>query len=567
MIITPVNEVRNNTIQALRRFGCPADVAAYLSKHIGIQTIPSREDVSKVLAWFKCTAHYETMGTESDIQYILAPEHLLLRNVSHGEKWTVFDIMSTPHTLYKYRRATHFSYWGDGITPRIIQYCEITDRKQISVMDIGSHDGEAMRCLQTDLSDFDISAETTGVDIDYFDGWQNNMNEFIHCDVFKLRPSRKYDVVLCTMAGYKISRQEWPTLIRACASHLTYDGILLFHDMVYEHYRTYDVDESRQLAHNIDSMSDLQFAWYEFGRTALYHIYCGNVTWERSPHCFHCVLEDMRSGPVPQPAAVVHMPNHVCDTCGDNTVCYVDTDHFQGWHCGRCTLALTGPDYLIRTLNRVAGIASWEPETAREFIRALLERANGPIAKNMLADIDGRIKEATAGRQGPNAEGTPEADRNTSKDGPHSMANGIWAEMSERARTFKIEYEFPDDLEVAYKQGRKEGPRYEKEQPVSHTQDIRWDEAFAPSKLRTFQAPVGQRWAVNYLRLECSGYKTACKKLLEEARNMLERDGRSASLEDNVVYEQIHRIIKNRVQNTIAKRFPELAAASKEQMI
>jgi len=537
-----------------------------------IRPSPPPEVMSKVLAWRECTAHYPTMGPESSIQYILTPEHLWLRDASQGEEWTVFDIVSMPLAFYEYRQATGFTYWRDGITPRIVQYCEIAGLDQISVMDIGSNDGEAVHDLQLHLADFGISAETTGVDTDYVDSWQNNMDEFIHCDIFKLRPTKKYDVVLCTMAGYEVSRQNWPVLIRTCANHLKDKGILLFNDMIYEHHTAYDIDESRQLAHDIEAMSSLQFEWYKFGRTALYHVYCGDVTWDRSPVCMDCILENRGSESKRQPVAVVRIPRRVCDTCGDEISCYaaLHPRYFDGWHCGRCTLARTAPDYLAHAFNCVTGIAGWEPKVAGEFIRALLETADNQLAKNMLSDMAKRIDEAATKRRSPDTEdgaGTGhEAD--IIKSDEEILTDGICAEMSQRAQTFKIEYSFPDNLAIAYEEGRKSGPSYDKERPVPYPQDMYWSEVYMPRKLRIFQLPVEQRWTVNYLRHECTDYKAACEKLQEEAMELLEQNDYEAVWEAKcVIGEQIHRIIKNRIQEEIAERFPELAEAAEEQKV
>ena len=571
MIITYVSESRKNTAQALRGFECPAVVADYLSKHMMIRPTPSQKIMDKVLTWHKCT-HYTTMEPESSIQRILTPEQLWLRDTSQGGEWTVFDIVSIPLTFYEYRRATGFTYWSGGITPRIVQYCEIAGLKRISVMDIGSNDGEAVHDLQLCLADFGISAETTGVDIDYADSWQNNMDEFIHCDIFKMRPTKKYDVVLCTMAGYEASRQNWPVLIRICANHLKDKGVLLFDDIVYEHYTAYDIDESRQLAHDIESMSSLQFAWYRFGRTALYLLYCGYVTWDRSPACLDCVLEDRGSEYKRHPMAVVRIPRRVCDTCGDGITCYAATHphYFDGWHCGRCMLARTAPDYLAYAFNCVAGIASWEPEVAREFVHALLDTADNHLAKNMLSDVANRIDEVVDTRDGPDTEDGAWTGHRSEiiKSDEEMLTDRICAEMSERARTFEIEYNFPDNLAVAYEEGRKSGPSHGNERPVPYPPDIDWSKVYMPRKLRIFQSPVGQRWTVNYLRHECTDYETACEKLQKEAMDLLERNGHGVVLEAKcIIDEQIHRIVKNRIQEEIAERFPELAEAAVEQKV
>ena len=51
----------------------------------------------------------------------------------------------------------------------------------------------------------------------------------------------------------------------------------------------------------------------------------------------------------------------------------------------------------------------------------------------------------------------------------------------------------------------------------------------------------------------------------DEARELLGPDSPQDDLD--TVCEQIHQIIKNRVQERIAVRFPELAEAAREQMV
>ena len=80
-----------------------------------------------------------------------------------------------------------------------------------------------------------------------------------------------------------------------------------------------------------------------------------------------------------------------------------------------------------------------------------------------------------------------------------------------------------------------------------------------PCEPRVLKAPDGQRWAVNYLRYECSNYRIYRQMQMEAWE--LPIPGKF------VIYERIHQIVKNRVLAEIAARYPELAEAAEEQTI
>lgn len=244
---------------------------------------------------------------------------------------------------------------------------------------------------------------------------------------------------------------------------------------------------------------------------------------------------------------VAHLPNRRCDTCGEYAVCYADTalGYFDGWHCGRCTLARCAPDDLVHALDLLAGIASREPAVAKDFVLALREKAGSRLAK----DAFSHTARNTAGQR-------------------DEAVGEMRDEWVARARVAEIRYEFPDDVNVAYEKGGEVGPVHDKDRPLPHPADIEWCEVYKPHKPRTFNAPDEQRWAVNHLRHGCSDYESVCTKLQREAISLLKRRGLQVDPDDEcAIHEAIHRIVKNRVLADIAARYPELAEAAGEQTV
>lgn len=255
---------------------------------------------------------------------------------------------------------------------------------------------------------------------------------------------------------------------------------------------------------------------------------------------------------------LARMSNRRCDTCGDFTFCYAGAGrlYFDGWRCGRCMLAWCVPQNLVYALNVTVGIARWEPEAAEELLLALLKKADGQLAKDMLSDMACRI------------EAVAEHGDATTEENVEGWADKVRAEMSDGARAVNIEHTFPSDVETAYEEGRKSRPNHDGAESALHPDEFGWSEVYKPRKLRTFNAPDEQRWAVNHLRHGRSNYEKICTKLQKEARKMLKQNGRTADpREESVINETIHQIIKNRVLEEIAVRFPELAEAAREQKV
>ena len=254
---------------------------------------------------------------------------------------------------------------------------------------------------------------------------------------------------------------------------------------------------------------------------------------------------------------VARMQNHVCYGCGEADICYAVGTR---WNCGACATARLVTRTLPDTLERLAEIAGYGLEETKGLAKALRRGvANtfwGEILQAMADHID--AKAVTLG--GLAAEGGGLTDNIDDK------RNKICLALLKKAQTIDIECDFPD-LAAAYRGGQKSMTKHYKDKPdrldpyIERCKTSSW----VPCKPRAFKAPANQRWAVNYLRHECSSYDDACRRLKAEARGLLESDISTDDL--CVVYGQIHQIIKNRVQDRIANKFADLAEAAIEQKV
>lgn len=278
------------TVESLRGFGCPKEVALYLSQYISVRDESSPDTVKKVIKWAGCTRHCD-LGDNTGVQHILTPEHILLRTIHHNPNWVVFDIVTIPSTLFVYKRKMGFTYWSDGIPQRIIQYCEATKKNSISVLDVGCNDGKSTYFLKRDLQQFGIVMKPTGVDTD--DVWKYYGEEFIQGDILNLPVTTKYDVVVWGISGHLGRGEDWPKRIRASIHHMKNDGIFLFPDLLYNHFTSYDISKSKQVINYWDSMSNLRRAWYIFSYEAFCSVYCNMVSWDRNPVCIECEIESL----------------------------------------------------------------------------------------------------------------------------------------------------------------------------------------------------------------------------------------------------------------------------------
>lgn len=248
---------------------------------------------------------------------------------------------------------------------------------------------------------------------------------------------------------------------------------------------------------------------------------------------------------------------HRCYACGEYSVCYFVNGV---WSCSGCAATRVVTNKLAGVLETLATIARDGPDAAANLARAFRRGAANAAWGRMLQYMADRIEAGEAGQ----------VIQRTGND----AAAGIWdvrkdetcSLMLDKARSAEITYAFPS-LATAYKQGRRRGSALDKacgkryEAYAKHCREL----GYVPPGNRTFKAPSEQRWAVNYLRHECSGYTETYKQLQKEARDVLGPDTLSDELD--VVCEKIHQTVKNRVLDKIAACFPDLASAAREQMV
>ena len=218
---------------------------------------------------------------------------------------------------------------------------------------------------------------------------------------------------------------------------------------------------------------------------------------------------------------------------------------------------------LADTLKILAEIARDGPKETKNLAKALRRGTANAFWGRMLQDMADRIEDSAAGH------GLREPENGGATETKRDRRDEIRSALLEKAQSMDIWYDFPD-LATVYEKGREHGPRLDMEYRELHDSYVRRCKArgYVPCEHRVFKAPDEQRWAANYLRHKCSGYKDAYEQLQEETRELLRSDSPQPDLE--CVYaigEMIHQTIKNRVQEQIATRFSELAEAAREQRV
>ena len=218
---------------------------------------------------------------------------------------------------------------------------------------------------------------------------------------------------------------------------------------------------------------------------------------------------------------------------------------------------------LADALEELAEIARDSPKETKNLSKALRRGAANAFWGVMLQDMADRIEAGAAG-QGP---------REAGNDGATETKGGqrdeVRSTLLEKVQSVAIGYDFPD-LATAYEKGRERGPGLDKAYLELCDAYVRRCKArgYVPCEHRTFKAPDEQRWAANYLRHECSGYKDAYEQLQEEAWELLGPDSPQPDLEGvYAIGGMVHQVIKNRIQEQIAAQFPELAEAAREQRV
>ena len=226
---------------------------------------------------------------------------------------------------------------------------------------------------------------------------------------------------------------------------------------------------------------------------------------------------------------------------------------------------------LADILEMMTEIASEGPEATKNLVQALRRGAANAFWGGMLLDMSDKI-EVKVAEQGSQwiENGSAAKERISTVVGiKDSRMDRLVAELLEKAQTLDIVYNFPD-LTTAYKKGCEHGPVRDKEDRKPYDMYVKRCKAhgYVPYKSKTFKSSDKQRWAVNYLRHECSSYKEACEQLQDEVWELLDPDISQADYEGAyVVNELVHCTIKNRIQEKIAAQFPELADAAGEQML
>ena len=254
---------------------------------------------------------------------------------------------------------------------------------------------------------------------------------------------------------------------------------------------------------------------------------------------------------------VARIPCRRCDACGKFAVCYLAGG---GWNCSTCAPPRVVAGKLADALDALAVIIRDCPEAYLSVVQALCKcRFNmflGGLFLNTVQWMESGV--VVQSNKHPRGDITG-IDRN-------DIVTEIYLSLLKKAKCAHIAYDFPD-LSTAYKKGRERGLKLDNAFKKRHSMFVKLckKRGLVPPEPRKINAADSQRWATNYLRHECSDYKHVYEWLQCEARNILKQ---YISQDDLcVVYEQIHQIIKNRVQDKIAEMFPKLTDVCMEQKV
>ena len=251
---------------------------------------------------------------------------------------------------------------------------------------------------------------------------------------------------------------------------------------------------------------------------------------------------------------VARIPNRRCHACHKFAPCY---EAGGGWNCGNCAPARVVAGKLATALDVLARMARDCPEAAASLAGALRNAGADAVWGGALHAMAERAEEWAAGRGG-GAYGYM-----TAGIGPAVRAcSGVLDE----ARRAEVLCDFPD-LATAYEMGQRRGPRLDRicKRRRDAFKRLCIKRGFVPPGTVKPESPNESRWAVNYLRHECTNYRAVYGWLQRKARTRLKA---TASRDEvRVVSEMIHRIVKNRVQDKIAGEFPELAGVAMEQRV
>ena len=253
---------------------------------------------------------------------------------------------------------------------------------------------------------------------------------------------------------------------------------------------------------------------------------------------------------------VARIPNRRCHACHKFAPCY---EAGGGWNCGDCAPARVVAGKLATALDVLARMARDCPEAAASLAGALRNAGADAVWGGALHAMAERAEEWAAGRGG----GTSEYSAVGIGGGPVA---GARSGVLDGARRAKISCDFPD-LATAYEMGQKHGPKLDEicRRRRDAFKRLCIKRGFVPPGTVKPESPNESRWAVNYLRHERTDYTAVYGRLQRKARARLKA---TASRDEvRVVFEMIHRIVKNRVQDKIAGEFPELAGVAMEQRV
>jgi SAM-dependent methyltransferase len=121
-------------------------------------------------------------------------------------------------------------YYEWGIAQSIMEFCRVTGKNQLYIVDVGCSTGEATHNLKARLLQAGIGCYTKGIDVDPVvkDIATINLDEFELGDITQINISQAIaNVVICNSIAIYVTAEHRARIIAACSNLIKNDGALV----------------------------------------------------------------------------------------------------------------------------------------------------------------------------------------------------------------------------------------------------------------------------------------------------------------------------------------------------
>lgn len=135
--------------------------------------------------------------------------------------------------MFSQNWPSQYTYYGryedTGVTDRVMEYVNKTNKKSLKILDVGCSVGLAAKSMQENLSSFNIIAETFGIDVDpsVQEKAEKNLNKFILADILKVDLAAEFDIVICSKMVFFGTAKRKAAVLSKCSELLKSDGGLI----------------------------------------------------------------------------------------------------------------------------------------------------------------------------------------------------------------------------------------------------------------------------------------------------------------------------------------------------